>query len=637
MGLGSSSARIGATYRFGPYEVRTGTRELYKGGLPLKLRPQPFLLLEMLVSHPGEVVSRDQLRQTLWSDETFVDFEHGLNTSVKELRRALCDSASNPRYVETVPRVGYRLIVPVKKTEPPLVAVEPASIPASPVVRFSRARWTEILIAALLILVVFASFWWRFRRPPPSNLAVGGRARLAVLPFENLTGDAAQDYLSDGLTEEMIAQLGRLGPEGLSVIARTSVMHYKHTEEQVDQIGRELGVDYVLEGSVRTDAKRVRVTAQLIRVKDQTHSWARQYDRELTNLLSLQAEIAQEISDEMQVAFGHRGPANRAASSPQQSQAYDLYLKGLFFWNKRTVDDFRRAIGYFEQAIAMDPNYASSYAGLADSYALIGGYSGEPLPEYMLKARAAALKALELDPNLPEAHTALGVIVQNYDRDWQTAGDEFRRAIALNPSYATGHQWYAEHLGYLGRFDEAFQEMERARQLDPLSLIITTDTATLLLYSRQYDRAIEKCRSALEMDPIRVGCLARPYEASGRSAEALAIYEPLRRTAPDDPWLWSQFAYAYGHAGQPAEARRALEKLKQYYKPERTDASAFVNAYLGLGDKDHAFEWLEKAYSQHSNIITMLKVDPAFDPLREDPRFTNLLRRAGFVTAGSEP
>jgi TolB-like protein/DNA-binding winged helix-turn-helix (wHTH) protein/Flp pilus assembly protein TadD len=625
------SERIGATYRFGPYEFRTGTRELYKGSLPLKLRPQPFLLLETLVAHPGEVVSREELRGTLWSDETFVDFEHGLNTSVKELRRALRDSASNPRYIETVPRVGYRLIVPVEKTEPGTIAVEPASIPADPVLGHSRPRWSTILIAALLILVVFASFWWRFRRPQPGNVVNAEPTRLAVLPFENLTGDVTQDYLSDGLTEEMIAQLGRLGPEGLSVIARTSVMHYKHTQEQVDQIGRELGVDYVLEGSVRGDGNRIRVSAQLIRVKDQTHSWARQYDREATNLLSLQAEIAQEISDEMQFAFNHRRPASRAALSPQQSQAYDLYLKGLFFWNKRTVDDFRRAIGYFEQAIAKDPNYASSYAGLADCYALIGGYSGEPLPEYMVKARAAALKALELDPNLPEAHTALAVIVQNYDRDWQTAGNEFRRAIALNPSYATGHHWYAEHLGYLGRFDEAFQEMERARQLDPLSLIITTDTATLLLYSRQYDRAIEKCRSAFEMDPGREGCLARPYEASGRFADALAIYEPMRRTSPDDPWLWSQLAYVYGRSGQSVEARRALEKLKRYYRPERTDPSAFVNAYIGLDDKDHAFEWLENAFSQHSNIITMLKVDPVFDPLRDDPRFTNLMRRAGFA------
>jgi TolB-like protein/DNA-binding winged helix-turn-helix (wHTH) protein/Flp pilus assembly protein TadD len=624
------SVRIGATYRFGPYEVRTASRELYKGNLPLKLRPQPFLVLEMLVTHPGEVVSRDELRQTVWSEETFVDFEHGLNTSIKELRRALCDSASNPRYIETVPRVGYRLIGTVEKTEPPRIAVEPAPI-LGPVLRHSRPRWSAILIAALLILAVSAALWLRFRRPPAGNVVNTEPTKLAVLPFENLTGDVTQDYLSDGLTEEMIAQLGRLGPEGLSVIARTSVMHYKHTQEQVDQIGRELGVDYVLEGSVRRDANRVRVSAQLIRVKDQTHSWARQYDRELTNLLSLQAEIAQEISDEMQVAFNRRRPASRAALSPQQSQAYDLYLKGLFFWNKRSVEDFRRAIGYFEQAIAMDPDYASSYAGLADCYALIGGYSSEPLPEYMLKARAAALKALELDPNLPEAHTALGVIVQNYDRDWQTAGGEFRRAIALNPSYATGHQWYAEHLGYLGRFDEAFLEMERARQLDPLSLIITSDTATLLLYSRQYDRAIEKCRSLLEMDPVRTGCLARVYEASGRFAEALAVWEPFRRTGADQPWLWSQFAYVYGRSGRPVDARQALGKLKQYYKPERTDPSAFVDAYIGLGDKDHAFEWLEKAYSQHSNTITMLKVDPTYDPLRGDPRFSNLMRRAGFA------
>lgn len=629
------SAGIGATYQFGPYEVRTGTRQLYKGGLQLKLRPQPFLVLEMLVRRPGEVVSRDELRQALWSNETFVDFEHGLNTSIKELRRALCDSASKPKYIETIPRVGYRLIARVlithvEKAEPRAISVEPASIPAEIPLGHSGARWAAILIAALLTIGVAWFLMGRLRRQA-ANPVSGDFTKLAVLPFENLTGDVTQDYLSDGLTEEMIAQLGRLGPGRLSVIARTSVMHYKHTQERVDQIGAELGVDYVLEGSVRREGNRVRVSAQLIRVKDQTHTWARQYDRDLTNLLQLQGEIAQEIADEMQVTFENRRPPSRELLSEQQSQAYDLYLEGLYFWNKRTVEDFRRAIGYFEQAIVKDPTHASSYAGLADCYALIGGYSAEPLAEYMVKARAAALRALELNPNLPEAHTALAVIVQNYDRDWQTAGDEFRRAIALNPSYATGHQWYAEHLGYLGRFDEAFQEMERARQLDPLALIIVNDTATLLLYSRQYDRAIEKCRSVLEMDPARVGCLARAYAAAGRYAEAAAIYEPLRGTGANQASVWSQLAYLYGRSGKPADARHALEELKRYYKPERSDPSVFVDAYIGLGDKDRAFEWLEKAYSQHSNVITMLKVDPIYDPLRDDPRFTNLMRRAGFA------
>jgi tetratricopeptide (TPR) repeat protein len=378
------------------------------------------------------------------------------------------------------------------------------------------------------------------------------------------------------------------------------------------------------------------VTAQLIRVNDETHTWAREYDRELTGLLAVQGEIAREISDEIQVALGDR-PAKRSAehaSIPvQQSEAYDFYLKGLYFWNRRTADDFRRAIDYFQQAIAKDPAHGPSYAGLADCYALLDGYTGEVRPEYMIQARSTALRALEIDPNLPEAHTALAVIVQNYDRDWQTAGNEYRRAIELNPSYAMAHQWYGEHLGYLGKFEEAFRESERARQLDPLSLIISTDNAMLLYYSRQYDRAIEKFRAVLEMDSNfpRAHSMYLPYLRKGLFAEALAQVEPLERSEKDQPYLWSELAQIYGLSGRRQQALRALENLKQLYRSQETDPAMLVTAYLGLGNQEQAFAWLEKAYAQHSNMMTTLKVDPLFDPLRGDPRFQDLLRRVGLT------
>src|SRR5260370_9030518 len=328
---------------------------------------------------------------------------------------------------------------------------------------------------------------------------------MAVLPFENLTGDVGQDYFSDGLTEEMIAQLGRLDPQRLGVIARTSVMHFKHSQEQLDQIGRELGVQYVLEGSVRRDADKVRISAQLIQVKDQTHLWAEQYDRGLTSLLALQGEIAQEIADEIHLTLGgdHKRIAAdpKPAASPSSYEAYDLYLKGRYFWNKRTVQGFQQAIEYFQQAITKDPNYARAFAGFADSYALVSSYRFPPQQQLMPSARTAALRALQIDDSLAEAHTSLALITENYDWDWQTAEKEYRRAIQLDPNYATAHHWYAEYLSFQGRFDESFRESEPARQLGPLSLIIAADNGAILYFYRQYDRAIEQFRAVLEMEP----------------------------------------------------------------------------------------------------------------------------------------
>jgi TolB-like protein/DNA-binding winged helix-turn-helix (wHTH) protein/Tfp pilus assembly protein PilF len=628
-------------YRFGPYKLNPRTRELYKHGIRLKLRPQPFHVLQALVQRAGDVVSREELRHMLWTADTYVDFEHGLNTSIKELRGVLGDSASEPRFIETLPKLGYRMIAPVEAEEPAAPAparAEPQTAELEGKTKENVAgterrpflrRLRPVLVGLVLLLAL--AVYWRWPRSRIPSQPPGSRLMLAVLPFENLTGDATQEYLSDALTEEMIAQLGRLNPDRLGVIARTSAMHYKHSPERVYQIGQELNVQYVMEGSIRRSGEKVRVSAQLIRVQDEAQAWARQYDRQMTNLLAVQDEIAREISDEIQLTLGdHKpgSPVNRPSLSPQQSEAYDLYLKGLYFWNKRNTNDFWQAAKYFQQAISKDPNSAPSYAGLANCYALVGGYSNEPLPEYMLQARTAALRALQLDETLPEAHTALAVIVQNYDLDWGTSEREYQRAIALNPNYATAHQWYAEHLGYLGRFDEAFRESERARQLDPLSLIIGADNATLLYYSRQYDRSIYKFRAVLDMDPgfALADQIVLPYLEKGMFAEALAQIDPKQRLYSDQPVLWSDLAYINGRSGKREQARRALEKLKHLYQPKQ-EPKLFVLAYLGLGDKEQAFAWLEKAYAQHSNVMTTLKVDPAYDPLRGDPRFQELLRR----------
>ena len=631
-------------YRFGPFELRTRTRELYKEGTKLKLRPQPYQVLKILVERAGDVVSREELHDLLWPAETFVDFEQGLNTSIKVLRGVLSDSASEPRYIETLPKLGYRIIVQVEaQAEEPAPSHETNAAGKSAAAEtlvsekiphdripqpFVARQWPLLAGISIVLLAVGLGGhfkWSRYRSVPQP---AGGRTMLAVLPFENLTGDPSQDYFSDGLTEEMIAQLGRLDPQHLGVIARTSVMHYKNTSEQSDQIGRELGVQYVLEGSVRRDSDKVRISAQLIQVIDQSHVWARQYDRELNNLLALEGEIAREIAGGIQSTLGNANHIDSAryqvSLSPNSYAVYDLYLRGLYFWNKRTGPDFERAIEYFQQATEKDPNYAQAYTGLADSYVLMAGYSDVPPKEFMPKARAAALRAVELDDTLAEAHVSLAVIAQDYDWDWPTVEKEYRRAIELNPNYPTAHQWYAESLALQGRFDEAFVEIERARQLDPLSLIIGSDYAVILYFSRQYDRAIEQFRSVLDREPRfpRAHMVVYAYVEKGMYAEALADIQNWRRLGDGSQSML--LAYVSGRAGQQVEARQALRELQ--LKPgEKSYAYSIAVAYLGIGDNEKAITWLQKSYTERT-ITTALRVDPAFDPLRSDPRFQQLLR-----------
>jgi Tfp pilus assembly protein PilF len=412
-------------------------------------------------------------------------------------------------------------------------------------------------------------------------------------------------------------------------------MHYKHSHEQLDRIGAELGVQYVLEGSVRRDSSKVRITAQLIQTKDQTHIWAQEYDRELKDLLVLQGEIAHEISDETQVALGeHRQitPINQPSLSPQTYEAYDLYLKGRYSWNKRTVEGLQSAITYFEQAIAQDPNCARAYAGLADSYALLGGYSAAPETRYMPKARTAALRAVKLDEKLAEAHTSLALITENYDWDWQTAEKEYRRAIELNPNYVTAHHWYAEYLMIQGRFEESLAESERARKLDPLSLIINADNGVILYFARQHDRAIAKLRSVLDVDEEfpRAHVIIFPMVEKGLLAQALAELNKWHR-AEDRPWNLMLLTYVYTRAGQPLAARRALAELENLNLHQEMDIGPLLFAHIAIGDRGQAFALFEEAYEQHSTAVRNMKTDPFYDPLRSDPRFQELLRRVGLA------
>lgn len=652
---------------FGFFELRTTTRELYKRGIRLKLRPQAYQVLLLLTERSGKVVSRDQLRERLWAQETYVDFEHGLNTAVMELRAVLSDSAAEPKFIQTLPRLGYRFMVPVSSEQPttvperesaPLVDIpaiqEKESKPEGAVApgresatalgsvqsaANSRRSWRTLWWVPAAVVLALAAVtllgwqnWFRKANPPAQHEV---RQMIAVLPFENLTGDPAQEYFSDGLTEEMIDQLGRLDPAHLGVIGRNSVMRYKTIHEATAAIGRELGVSYLLEGSVRRDSDEVRISAQLIQVQDQASVWSRQYDRQLRDVLALQSEIAREIAGGIHLTLDDAARNAGATAQPQTAaanDAYDLYLRGLYFWNKRGADNIKRATDYFQQSIRRDPNSARAYSGLAESYALVSGYAGVPPKDFLQKADAAARRAVALDPNLAEAHVAMAVVAQDCDWDWATAEREYRRAIELNPNYATAHHWYGEYLALMGRFDESRAQMEHARQLDPLSLIITADTAIALYYARDYPAAIQQFRAVIDLEPTfpRTAQLSFAYLQTGRDADSVAWTEKLKQPSDTGPWYWATAAYVDAHIGKMNDARVALHNLIRMNDRQQIDPLYISIAYVGLDEKDQSIAWLQKAEAAHSVSLNSLKVEPLFDPLRTDPRFQHILRQMNF-------
>ena len=640
-------ARKRLIFRFGDaFELDTIAYELRCRNVRLKLKPIPMEILLFLLERRGELVTREEIAEHIWGKQSFVDTDNSINGAISKIRQVLRDNAEQALYLETVTGRGYRFVCNVQIEEPHTTVERmdhPAMAPAipSPVSTASapsqignRRWWPATVMAAILLSVAAAAYvrWLHipFRSTPPSE-----RIMLAVLPFENFTGDPSQDYLSDGLTEEMIAHLGRLDSEHLAVIARTSVMQYKHSTKPLGEIATELGVQYVLEGSVRRDGDRVRVSAQLIQVKDQTNVWTRQYDRAASGFLALQGEIAQEIAGEVEPALGrHRTlPVQPQHPEPVQNyEAYDLYLRGLYFLNKRTVQGLTQSGEYFLEATRKDPNDARAYAGLAAAYALTAGYSAIPPRELMEKARAAAEHALELDEGLAEAHTARAWIAQTYEWNWPLAEKEYQRAIQLNPNYAMAHHWYGEFLALQGRFDQSFQEMDRAQQLDPLSLIISADKAAFLYFSRNYDRATEQFTNVLEMEPSfpRAQMVIYVYVQTGQYDEALARLQVWKNTEPT-PWRWGMLAYIYGRSGKTAKAREALNELERLNQQMEMDPLPLAMGYLGIDDKDAVFHWLEKAYQLRSGGLNAIKVDPAYDVLRGDPRYRAFLQRMGFT------
>ena len=623
--------------RFADFEVDLRAGQLRRNGARIRLQEQPFRLLAMLLESAGEVVTREELRGHLWPADTFVDFDHRLAAAVSKLRDALADSAENPRFVETIGRRGYRFMVPIESVAPSAGDRETrrGTVLSSPgpEERKNLLQWPGAALAAvgLALLLVFGFYALRhWRQPNVAASAVPHISSIAVLPLENLSNDPEQEYFAEGMTDEIITDLAKL--PGIRVISRTSAIQYKGTHKSLPQIARELNVDGVVEGTVLRAGDRVRIRTQLIYAPADRHIWAQAYERDLKDILTLQANLAQDIASEIQLKLTLQQQANLAAGRPVDPEAHELYLKGRFFWNKRDQPGFAKAADYFQQAIIKDPNYAAAYAGLADAYALSGGFNLVPVAEAMPRAKAAAERALELDPNLAEAHASLGLIAPFLNWNWADAQKHYERAIALNPNYATAHHWYAE--GYLmpmGRTDEAIIEIRKAQELDPLSAVIATDMGKELYFARRYDEAIVELRRALEVDPSFVSAhnwISDTLLEKGNYSEAMAELEKTKPFREGRVYM-RQTAYLHARMGRRVQAQAELAKSLQLSLDKPVSSGAVALTYAALGDKDKAFLWLEKAYAENSSFMTSLKFWSVFDPLRSDPRFADLLNRVG--------
>ena len=639
--------------RFGTFEVSFESGEVRKAGLRIRVQQQPLKLLQILLERPGEVVSREELRNRLWTNETFGDFDQAVNIAIGKLRSALGDSADDPRYIETLPKRGYRFIAEVSIVDlngrgggpasgnpeyPVLTATsgdpnaghQDSPLPAATELPApKRQRWTArrttfaaTLGLGLSIAAILLILYW-VRRPT-------GIRSLAVLPLDNFSGDASQDYFADGMTDELITDLAQI--RALRVVSRTSVMMYKGTRKPLPQIARELNVDAVVEGSVFRTGDEVRITAQLIQVPADKHLWAESYEGNERDALNVQNRVARAIADEIRIEVTPREQAALKTAKIINPEAYEAYLKGRYSWNLRTADGLKKSVEYFNEAIAKDPNYAVAYSGLADTYALLGDwqYAVIPAKEAMPKALSAARKALKLDDSLGEAHASLAFCLEGFDWDFADADREFQRAVELSPGYATAHHWYAWHLSLMGRNKEAIAEMEKAVNLDPVSPAVNADLAELLLIAHLPDESIQQSRKTIEMNPgfaFAHNQLAQAYIEKQMFGEASGELQQAIRLAGNSPIFLANLARAYAGSNRKAEATALLNDLKKRSDPGSPLIAEIAMIYTALGEKDQAISWLEKGYEARFNPGVLER--PCFDALRSDPRFQDLLHRIG--------
>jgi len=569
--------------RFGEFEIDSDACELRKSGTAVKLQLQPLKVLMLLAQRAGELLTRQQIEREIWGDQVHVDFDGGLNFCIKQIRVALHDDAATPRYVETLPRQGYRFIAEVERQQ-------------------YRPRSNE-------------------------------RIMLAVLPFGNLTGEADQEYFTEGMTDELIAQLSRLNPKRLGVIAFTSARQYKDTSKSIDQIGRELGVAYILEGSVRRAGNRVRIAAQLIEVSDQCHLWAEAYNHTLDDIITIQMDVAQRVAHSLMLELLPEDRAEMSRVSTGDPIAYEAYLKGRYYWNKRTQDGFLKALKYFQSSIDRAPEYAPAYVGIADIYTLAARYNALPPKEAYDKSRDAITMALQIDSRFAEAHTSMAYGKLLYEWDFAGAEKTFRHALELNPNHVTGHYWYALFLAAMKRFDEAMEQIGLAMVLDPLSLVVKCNRAQVLYFARRYDDAIAQLLDAIEMDaefPLARFVLGLVYLQTGQYGHASQQFAKARETTHGHPAATAGLVAAMAHTKNKVEAKKSLEELERLADQKRGIHYYLAVAHLGFGDTTRAFQYLEKACDERSESVSNFNVDPALDALRSKPDFKKLLRRVGF-------
>jgi TolB-like protein/DNA-binding winged helix-turn-helix (wHTH) protein/Tfp pilus assembly protein PilF len=605
---------------FGEFELNCRTGELRRNDSILKLQPQPAKVLAILVERAGVVVTRQELAEQLWGSDTYVDFEHGLNFAIRQVRSVLEDDAEHPRFLETVPKRGYRFIATVNEVSAPAPSVQDL-VPPSPS-RKSSLRYIALCVviaaAGAGLMVAFHPERWRFTNRKRIE-------SLAVLPLHNLSSTPEQQYFSDGMTDELITELAKI--PRLRVISHTSVERYKDTKEALPAIARELGVDAVVEGTVLRSGDRVRISAQLIDARTDQHVWAESYERDLRDILSLQAEVSQQIAHQVGITLTAGEKTRLAAARVVDPAAHEAYLKGEFYWSQLTCDGFENALKSFQDAVAKDPSFAPAYAGMADSYFNLADWRCWPLDTFA-KAEASAWKATELDPDFAGSRATLAELAFYHEWNWKKADEEFRKALELDPNAAGTYSSYAIYLVSMGQPERALANMQKAQKLDPVSEETNVTHAYLYYLAHQYDQAIEQAKKTLDLYP-GLGAvyywLGQSYEQKGMAEEAIAAYLKCRANAPNEV---AALRSAYKKRGLPGywlEERRLRKKAKK-----EVDPVLQAMYYSHTGEKEKAVQALRLGFEQHCDGLQFLKVEPVYDSLRDDPKFKELVAQLGF-------
>jgi serine/threonine-protein kinase len=655
-----------ASYQFGAFELDPVRRVLLKDGRPVALKPKVFETLLVLVRNSGRVMDKDELMQQVWPDTVVEEVNLAHNISV--LRKALGQTSDENRFIITVPGRGYGFVAEVTETRRsgrvPAPSVSEYEVTRSRVIveeetdvtpaletyaanadtrllpankrigALARAleRKGVVFAASMVAIAIVIALWLLLsnpRRPQPEPFAQ--IKSIAVLPFKPLVAESRDESLEMGMADTLIARLSNI--RDINVRPISAVRKYAGIDQDAVAAGSEQRVDAVLDGQIQKSGEKIRVTVRLLRVLDGASIWASQFDEKITDIFRVQDSISERVAGVLAIKLTGEEKERLSTRYTDNTEAYQLYLMGRYHVNRLTDDGFLKSLEYFQQAIEKDPNFALAHAGLADAYSALGGFNVRPPKEVYPKARSAALTALKLDHLLAQAHTELAMVNLTFDWDWASAEREFKRAIEINSSDSDAHYYYSYYLTFMGQFDNAISEMKEAQELDPISPVKLTGVAQVLLIARRYDEALEHCRKALEMDPnlgFAYWLLGLAYMYKGSYEPAILALQksiPLSGDSPDEP---ASLAHAYALSGKRTEARKVLEELIEQAKRRYISPGTMADLFYLLGDKDHAFALLEKAYEERDNMILLLKVEPMFDPLRSDARFTNLLRRVGF-------